>query len=1772
MRMNDRRVIRIRGLSLHNLRHIDLDIPLGRLVVVTGVSGAGKSSLVFDSIYAESQRRFIETFSPYARQFLERLPRPPAEEIENLPAAVAIEQKNPVKNARSTVGTLAELNWPARLLFYYLADLICPDCGAVVQDNSPGDVVRYVRSWQQQSEGTLLMTVSVPMERCRAMLEQGWFRCLRHGRVERLDSCPEDPGIESIEFVIDRFKSTGALPSRISESAEQAFSLGDGRVFLVEPGKERVTFSRGMHCASCNRDFQQPAPSLFSFNSSVGACPVCTGFGRIQAIDRDLVVPDPSLSIAQGAVKPLETRARWKARLLAACSKASIDVHSPWRELSEEQKEMVFSGFGNWRGVDAFFAKLERKRYKPHIRMLLARYRTYLPCPSCKGARFRQETLWYRLAGLRLPEFYDLTIRQAIRWCQKVRRYKNPDEATGALLDDLEYRLDTLCRAGLHYLSMSRASRTLSGGEAARINMARALGARLSNTLYCIDEPSTGLHAVDSRKIVRLLYRLVRAGNTVLVVDNAPQIVSAAQQVIELGPGSGTRGGRVTYQGTPPRLEGVSEQNPCYGSSGHGRQTLVNDRFLDGYDNEFISVSGVSQHNLRSIDVRFPLHAVSCISGVSGSGKSTLAEDVLFRAVSRKLGNPCEKPGEHTSLNLPSSITFCELVDQSAPSRTPRACPATALKIFDIVRKLFASCPEAVSQGFGPGVFSFNTEDGRCRECAGQGSRTVEMQFLPDFIVPCPECGGSRFNLKVLSVRYRNKNIADCLDMTIEDALEFFGDLPAFGRRVKPALQLGLGHLKLGQPLSMLSAGEIQRLKLAGYLQKSTKKGEGLFILDEPTRGLHASEVSMLVAALDELASRGHTVIIVEHDLQVIARSHWVVDLGPGGGTDGGRVVYQGSPAGMGADSVTGRMLQEILASRDFGQVSVRDEVSEYSSGPNDLESSNHCIRIRGARHHNLKNISLDIPHNRIVVITGVSGSGKSTLAFDCIFSEGQRRYMEGLSSYMRQFVTMYQRPDVDCLEGLTPSVAIEQRTSRAGSMSTVATLTETAHYLRLLYAKAAEPWCIRCDMSMKAMSAREIAQEVVSKWEGEEFFVAVPRVIMRKGQHALEFEQGIRSGIELFRVDGKVCSAAAIPRLGRYQEHSIFWILGSIRLLKENIEHIEELVGRAAVTGRGMVSFVPVKDESGCRELVFSTVHACPKCHKGAREPDPLLFSFSTRAGRCRECGGSGKHDNGAACSACKGSRLNEEARSWRIGGFGIDAVFNKEIGEALSLMNSWLEQPPWSSGIDKVARGLVENVSTRLAFLVSLGLDYLPLDFSGDALSGGEAQRIRLAAQAGSGLCGVTVVLDEPTIGLHPRDNRRLIEAFRRLRDAGNSVIVVEHDEDTLRAADWLIDLGPGGGTNGGRVVAQGTTDEIVACKESATGAALRSAERRRLNPARVVKSHENMMVISGARCRNLKGFEIRVPRSAVTVITGVSGAGKSTLAFEVLAPALANAIHGNDKDNFANASISGHEGISRVVTVDHSPIGRTPRSCPATYIGVWTEIRNLLARVPQARGQGFGPGRFSFNLEGGRCSACKGQGSIRVTLGYLPDVFVPCEQCNGLRFEPATLDIKWKGRSVADILSMTIEEAREFFRAVPRIHRYLAVTSELGLGYLTLGQPAPTLSGGEAQRLKLARELASGRCENTLYLLDEPTTGLHINDVSLLIRHLKRLAARGSTVVVIEHNMDVIAASDWLIDLGPEGGKRGGNLLFCGTPSEFVEAEVASETRIALEEYLV
>ncbi|MDP1968600.1 MAG: excinuclease ABC subunit UvrA [Burkholderiaceae bacterium] len=1903
-------LIRIRGARQHNLKNLDLDIRTGELTVVTGPSGSGKSSLVFDTLYAEGQRRYVETFSAYARQFLDRMDRPAVDRVDGVPPAIAIDQTNPVRSSRSTVGTMTELNDHLKLLFARAAQLFDRETALPVRHDTPETIYSQMRERAGAQDPRLVLTFPVELPAGTSTQEIAqWLSASGFTRVqaEREVATPTGPR-KVVDVVADRFRVGTADKARAIEAIEVALKRGSGRMMVyVLPATEAdgaapdgdsaaVTwkFSTGLHCPESDLRYAEPTPSLFSFNSAHGACEACRGFGRVIGVDYGLVIPNDRLTLRAGAIKVLQTPA-WKEAqddLMRHAEAAGIPRDTPWNKLTPEQQHWVIDGSPNWNGkwnqhwfgIRRFFEYLETKAYKMHIRVLLSKYRSYTPCPACRGARLKTDALLWRigsregadevmagaqrflpsgtawsrpqleaLPGLCLHDLMLLPIERMRRFFDTLTPTLASAAAAGGegetqalklLFDEIRTRLKYLCDVGIGYLTLDRQSRTLSGGEVQRINLTTALGTSLVNTLFVLDEPSIGLHPRDMNRITEAMKRLRDAGNTLVVVEHDPAVMLAADRMIDMGPGPGERGGQIVFDGTPEELRDADTLTGAYLGGrkqiGMGFKRAVTDA------TPRLILEGAREHNLRGITVEFPLQRMVCVTGVSGSGKSSLIQDVLAPALLRHFGKTTDSPGAHDRLLGADHLSDVVFVDQSPIGKTARSNPVSYVGAWDALRELFAQAPLARQRSYTASKFSFNSGDGRCPTCGGSGFEHVEMQFLSDVYLRCPDCDGARYRPEILEVKIerqavgalqpRSMNVADVLDLTVSEAAQLFAQDREVIRVLQPIVDVGLEYVKLGQPVPTLSGGESQRLKLAGFLATAAKNASAsrqavarrgtLFLFDEPTTGLHFDDIAKLMRALRRLLDSGNSLIVIEHNLDVIRASDWLIDLGPEGGDAGGCVVAEGTPeeVRLHASSHTGQALREYDIAMGFGGHGVQERapVVKRAARPERIDA----IRIVNAKEHNLKSLSVDIPHGKFSVVTGVSGSGKSTLAFDILFNEGQRRYLESLNAYARSIVQPAGRPEVDAVWGIPPTVAIEQRLSRGGRKSTVGTTTEVWHFLRLLYVKLGIQHCVKDGAEVRPQTPDSIAAQLLRNYRGQHIGLLAPLVINRKGVYTELADWARPRNYTHLRVDGNFLPTTGFPRIDRFKEHSIELPVASLRVQPDQEEALRRHLATALEHGKGVVHVLAPLDgleaamHAGVsaanigRVEVFSTRRACPVCSTSYAELVPRLFSYNSKHGWCPDCVGTGvkltreqrrayddtRRDDddkgreqtfaepeiddiaGEPCSTCHGTRLNLQARSVRFAGVGISDIASLSVRD----VRLWVEGLQHKGGMTQretdIARDLIPEIRNRLEFLEEVGLGYLTLDRGAPTLSGGEAQRIRLAAQLGSNLQGVCYVLDEPTIGLHARDNQVLLNALHKLGDKGNTLVVVEHDEDTIRRADHVIDIGPGAGKRGGRLVAQGSVADLSAAPDSTTGRyllhAIRHPAQARRKVGGVTADALRWLKVERASLHNLQSVTAEIPLGRLVAVTGVSGSGKSTLARDVLLANVQMAVGrratkaGRDAEARGAAlawtgcaRVSGYETVDRVLEVDQTPIGKTPRSCPATYIGFWDTVRKLFAETLEARARGYAPGRFSFNTGEGRCPGCEGQGMRTIGMSFLPDVKVPCEICHGARFNPETLAVSWRGKSIGDVLQMEVDEAVDFFASMPNIAHPLQLLKDVGLGYLTLGQPSPTLSGGEAQRIKLVTELSKVRDDvtrrgqktpHTLYVLDEPTVGLHMADVEKLIHVLHRLVDGGHSVVVIEHDLDVIAEADWVIDLGPEGGKEGGRIVAAAPPEQVVK----------------
>ena len=2036
----------IRGAREHNLRGVDLRLPKNKLIVMTGVSGSGKSSLAFDTLYAEGQRRYVESLSSYARQFLGQMQKPDVDSITGLAPSISIQQKTSGRNPRSTVGTITEIFDYLRVLFARVGQGHCVQCQRPITAQSPEQIIDSIARLEV---GTQFLVLAPIIQRQKGeyrdlfddLLKRGFVRARVDGRIVQLsaDLRLDKQMKHTIDVVVDRLEAGKSARSRLAESVESALKLADGKLVIsvegttsgslspweragvrdseaVDAAAQEVTlrskagpsrnlkrtldphpspsplpegegtgdepptsnpadrlYSAHYACTHCGLSYEPPSPQLFSFNSPQGMCLDCNGLGDRFEFQMDRMIPDDSLSLWNGAIEllgPLKDVGKWRRHVYDGVAETlELDLSlpkgavlkTPWSELSDEVRKALLFGTGSrhivfrwrynggiWKHGGTFAGLIPElltnysKSRNPARRKQLEKYMEFARCTSCGGTRLCSQARCVTVksaswnnrrephppALLGLHEVCALSIREAAQFFESLELNPTEQLIASEVIKEICGRLGFLLRCGLDYLTLDRAAPTLSGGETQRIRLAGQIGCGLVGVVYILDEPSIGLHPRDNQMLLDSLCDLRDQGNTVIVVEHDEETMRAADHIVDFGPGPGVRGGRVVAEGSFENIRKAKESLTAKYLSGELVIDVPKQRRKLG--KKVITIKGAKHHNLQSVDATFPLEAFVCVTGVSGSGKSSLVNDILWQVLNRDLNKGIGTPGPHRQITGLEHLDKAIDIDQSPIGRTPRSNPATYVKVFDLIRDLFTQLPESKRRGYKPGRFSFNVSGGRCEACEGNGSNKLEMDFLADIWVTCAVCGGHRFNHETLEVKFKDKSIADVLELDVQQALEHFANIAPITKLLQTLHDVGLDYLKLGQPSPTLSGGEAQRIKLARELGKRST-GRTVYLLDEPTTGLHFADIHRLLNVLQGFVNNGNTVIVVEHNLDVIKTADWVIDLGPEGGSGGGRIVCSGTPEEIAAcdESHTGRALRAVLGSKVSTPLRLRESKTSSKGSLRTTETQRMIrasalfdtqkeITIRGAAQHNLQHIDLTIPRDKMSVFCGPSGSGKSSLAMDTLYAEGQRRYVESLSSYARQFLGQMPKPRVEHIHGLSPAIAIEQKTTGSTPRSTVGTVTEVYDYLRLLWCRLGTLHCPECGIAVTTQTTDEVIDSILAEGQRTRgksrgakvsdqltphpspltpLLILAPQDVKVGDKHERLWDSLKTRGYRRVRIDGATYRLEEVPNIDRKRKHVIEVVVDRVAA-GQSRSRLASSVEQAFDLGRGFIRVAHVDDnvpEGHWRVDTYSLHYACQQCGRGFEELTPHNFSFNSPLGWCPGCEGLGvqqgtdltalinepkksladgavtawpdvastplframltalaqqfgipldvpferldpRHKrlvlHGAgerwievtglqnanwqfqykglypaieeagrvsysyrhrlfgmtgevACSACDGSRLRDDAANVRMRGFTLQQLCELPLDEALKFLTTLK-----LTGSDKkIAGDLLSEATHRLTFLVDVGLNYLSLARTLPTLSGGECQRIRLAGQIGRALTGVLYVLDEPTIGLHPRDNGRLLAALKKLRDLGNTLILVEHDREVLGAADRLYDFGPGAGRLGGTVTAEGSPMQIGRDEKSLTGQFLsgrreisipvtrrmkpegkrgREGEREK-NQKRLISSPSLPLSLStphsapgggwlevlGARHRNLRNVHLKIPLGTLTVVTGVSGSGKSSLIQETLAKAVARKLHRLNETPGPHDELRGLENIDKLIVVDQQPIGNTPKSNPGTFTGVFDEIRELFAQLPESKVRGWRAGRFSFNRAGGRCEPCEGNGQKLIEMHFLPDVWIECDQCRGKRYNAETLAAKYRGQSIADVLDMPIGQSRELFENIPRIRGPLATLCAVGLDYLTLGQSAPTLSGGEAQRVKLAAELARPQTGETLYILDEPTTGLHFDDIDKLLKVLNSLVEKGNTVVVIEHNLDVIKTADWLIDLGPEAGDGGGWIVAEGTPEDVV-----------------
>jgi len=1577
----------IRGAREHNLKGIDLEIPRGSLTVITGVSGSGKSSLAFDTLFREGQRRFLETLPSFARQFAGGFARPAVTSLEGLGPAVAVNQQAGLANPRSTVGTLTEV-WDLLRLLY-----------------------------------------------------------------ARLGSAPE-----------------GVRPSR----------------------------------------------GLFSFNGGEGACPRCQGLGVEDRLDLDLLVADAGKTLREGALRVSTPNGylMYSQVTLAVLDEVlhahggSVDI--PWRDLPEEVRQVVLHGserlrvpYGKhplesrltWTGITArprqegFYRGLvpvmeEILRGKRNDSIL--RFVRTAPCGGCGGTRLGPEArsvLWQgqpicALGAMAPPELAAFLAEA-------------PD---GPVLQpiraDLLARCGLMAELGLGHLAFDRPAPTLSQGEARRLRLLSLALGELRGLLVVLDEPSAGLHPREVQGLLRVLRRLRDRGQTVVVVEHDALLARAADWLVDLGPGPGTAGGEVLWSGPPAALlaSGPETATKRWLAGRADRPERLPRAGTGG-----VALEHLTRHNLRDLTFDLRLGALNVVSGPSGAGKTSLLEEIVAR------------------LRASHRIV---MVDAAPIGRTPRSNAATYSGAFDLIRDLFAGTPEAKAQGLGKGHFTFNTAGGRCEACEGAGVLEVGMRHLGRVELVCDACAGQRFHAEVLAVPFRGRSIAEVLGGSIQEAAGLFADQPKLSRILGALLDCGLGYLPLGQPATTLSGGEAQRVKLATELARAGS-APALIVLDEPTTGLHAADVAVLLGAWDRLLQAGHTLLVADNDPEVVRAADHPAALADG------RVVEE-APEGL-----------------------------PPLAAPSLPAMHEPPMELLGVTTHNLRAVDAAFPARGLTVVTGPSGSGKSSLVFDTLLAEAQNRFNDLVSPWARRLLPRRGGAELENARNLQAAITISQRPSRRNPRSRAGTVTELDELLRMLYARAGERPCPACGRAFSGDACacgERHAPLWASAFSPNSEAGACPHC---KG---LGFVQGCEPGRLVVHphlpLDGGALDGS---RFGAYLGEPDGRFVATLRT-------VGEVLGLDF--GKAWRDLSPAEQAvamHGTGDRVFEVAWRYKRGRAtGVHQLATVWEGFATLVDREYERvhlkPGEGEDLEALLadrpCPACQGERLRPESRAVRLADMRLPEVSALPFDE----LQAWLQSAVWGSG---PAASLRSDLLRRLHSLLDAGLGYLSADREMATLSGGEAQRLRLASALGGGLTGVTYVLDEPTQGLHPLDTARLGDVLRDLAAAGNAVVVVEHDRQLVARADHVIELGPGAGPEGGRILAAGPPAELP-----------QSRTARLLGPLRTVLSGEAARhqawppgaTVRGARLHNLQDLEVTFPLGALTVVTGVSGSGKSTLVQGVLGASLQARGPVGCREFFP------HGSWTDVLCLEQGAPALGGTSTVATLAGMAEPLRKQFAATPAAKALRLAPRHFSTSAPGGRCEACEGRGVLTVALDLLPDVTVGCEVCRGQRFQSHVLDCRLLGRSIAELLEATVTEALDLFAGDRLLGPPLRALQELGLGYLRLGQEGGTLSAGESQRLRLAGLLGGKLAGRAAVLLDEPTRGLGFEEVDRLVESLRELARAGHLVVVVEHDLDFIAAADWVIDLGPGAGPNGGRIVAQGPPGN-LPACVESPTGRAL-----
>ena len=1825
----------------HNLKAVSCSIPHSCLVCLTGVSGSGKSSFAFDTLYAEAQRRYLLSLSHQTKRLLEVLPKPDVEQITGLTPTVAIKQISPGTNPRSTVGTITEIHEYLRLLFSRFAIPHCPESGEPLIKQDKESLLR--ETYDQFLGHKITIFAPFPHEKTSSLKEKllvlekkGYTRIRLNNentyRIDEVDVDTVDPS-STLDVLIDRLTVQDETKTRFLESISLALEEGHGTFYIDETAYSLYGYSK-----ATKKTYPALDPQDFSFNSPSGMCVECQGLGQKQQFILSKII-DPTKSIREDCclVASSYNTVRYKNIYDNLASLYGFSVNTPWEQLSDDARHVFLYGtekkwtrmvfihpktgatwYDNiqWRGVlyEALFRYSQATSAR--FRQNMEQFMHLDTCPSCHGGRIKPYPLASKFKKKSIFELSIMTIDEALFFFQEC-------DQTNILIQQCTLRLGFLHKVGLGYLTLDRSAPTLSGGEIQRVRLAGHLGSGLTGLTYILDEPSIGLHPRDNEKLLGALRSLQQQGNSVIIVEHDEETIRSSDFVIDFGPLAGIHGGEIVFAGPTTSL--LTAPNSLTGTYLSGEKTITRNAKFRPLQDKKLTLTQATLHNLRGDTLTIPLERFTAITGVSGSGKSSLILETLYPALSNKIMGSILPVGPYESLIGTEHVERVIAIDQTPIGRTPRSNPATYIKLFDDIRKLFASLPESKAKGWDEGRFSFNVKEGTCPECEGMGQLQIDMDFLEPAWMECPVCHGGRFDTETLTVRWKGKSIKDVLSMTVDEAFFFFEELPYIAKKIQILRRVGLGYVQLGQPSNTLSGGEAQRIKIAKELSRPEIK-RTLYLLDEPTTGLHFHDIQALIDVLHELVDRQNTVVVIEHNMDLVKTADWIIDMGPESGQLGGKITAQGT-------------LEEVRTSATPTGMALRKGTVPISSTRTIPSQASEMIETVGARQNNLKNLSFSIPKNAITALIGPSGSGKSSLAFETIHAEGEGRFIESLSPYIRQFMKIHPRSKVDSISGLLSTIALERKYHMVNPRSTVGTTTEIYDYLRILWARLGIPHCPKSNKPLLSISKESLVDQILELALETKVEILAPLGTVTKKELSVRLESLRAQGYNRVEINGVRYDLFEENRKFNEQKTNTLKVLIDRAIVKpENKSRFYSSIQEAYRLSKNQIEL-----QNGEKTTTYSLAFCSPETGEIFPEITSQTFAFNTHAGMCPECKGLGfqwgldieklslskdsspadlcslllgeeelselpsllsqleragihpclpitslslqekqklfygtkcsKRDaiewvgitqaieNGLKqfeneensfdeqsflrqalreqeCSSCRGTRLNELARHVTIQDLSIAQFSDLSIVQAIK----WLKKNITVESLSLPLQNLFHEIEHRLMLLESIGLGYLTLSRTAHSLSHGEAQRVKLLSQVGSKLSHITYILDEPTAGLSRQDSQKVYSLLRKLQANGNGIIAIEHDLNNIVEADWIIELGPRGGKDGGSLLFQGSSSDWQRSKESVTLPYL----HKTYPSSSYITSQTPPIEVQKAKEHNLKNLSLSLPTNSLVTIIGPSGSGKSTLLFDVIGKAY-------KEKTFCSLSstqeVTGLDQFQQLVEVEQSSHGITSRSDLGSYIDVLAILRSFYASLSQSLQLGLESRHFSPNVRKGMCTHCWGMGYKKIDMLFLAPTYTPCPECHGMRLNKLSLSVEYKGISFGAMLQLPLVELLEKFEHLPRIKKRIAPLLDLGLGYLTLGQELSTLSNGELQRVKIAKECWKGNSRTTLFLLDEPTTGLHAREVESVITMLKTLQQKGHSIIAIEHNERYIASSDWILELGPGAGDEGGHILYNG-----------------------